>query len=91
MLIFILSYSISRSILQRHAPTASCLQPLDLFHQRIHQFFLRYFTQHLAFSVYQALAIPAGDSHIGRSSFFLGTVDAYLASPQGRRFREVEE
>lgn len=29
--------------------------------------------------------------HIGRSSFFLGTVDAYLASPQGRRFREVEE
>ena len=29
--------------------------------------------------------------HIGRSSFFLGTVPAYLASPQGRRFREVEE
>ena len=29
--------------------------------------------------------------HIGRSSFFLGTVDASLASPQGRRFREVEE
>ena len=29
--------------------------------------------------------------HIGRSSFFLGTVDDYLASPQGRRFREVEE
>lgn len=28
--------------------------------------------------------------HIGRSSFFLGTVDDYLASPQGRRFREVE-
>lgn len=29
--------------------------------------------------------------HIGRSSFFLGTVQDYLASPQGRRFREVEE
>ena len=29
--------------------------------------------------------------HIGRSSLFLGAVDAYLASPQGRRFREVEE
>ena len=29
--------------------------------------------------------------HIGRSSYFLGTVKDYLASPQGRRFREVEE
>lgn len=29
--------------------------------------------------------------HIGRSSFFLGTVNDYLASPQGRRFREVAE
>lgn len=29
--------------------------------------------------------------HIGRSSFFLGTAEEYLASPQGRRFREVEE
>jgi zinc transport system ATP-binding protein len=28
--------------------------------------------------------------HIGRSSLFLGTVADYLASPQGRRFREVE-
>ena len=29
--------------------------------------------------------------HIGHSSYFLGTVKDYLASPQGRRFREVEE
>ena len=29
--------------------------------------------------------------HIGRSSVFSGTVAEYLASPQGRRFREVEE
>ena len=29
--------------------------------------------------------------HIGRSSFFLGTVSDYLASPQGRRLREVAE
>lgn len=29
--------------------------------------------------------------HIGRSSYFLGTVKDYLASPQGRRFQEVEE
>ena len=29
--------------------------------------------------------------HIGRSSYFLGTVKDYLASPQGRRFLEVEE
>ena len=28
--------------------------------------------------------------HIGRSSVFSGTVAEYLASPQGRRFREVE-
>ena len=28
--------------------------------------------------------------HIGRSSIFSGTVAEYLASPQGRRFREVE-
>ena len=28
--------------------------------------------------------------HIGRSSCFCGTVAEYLASPQGRRFREVE-
>ncbi|WP_295587115.1 metal ABC transporter ATP-binding protein [uncultured Oscillibacter sp.] len=28
--------------------------------------------------------------HIGRSSYFLGSVSEYLASPQGRRFREVE-
>ena len=28
--------------------------------------------------------------HIGRSSVFLGTVADYLASPQGRRFREAE-
>lgn len=28
--------------------------------------------------------------HIGRSSVFAGTVAEYLASPQGRRFREVE-
>lgn len=28
--------------------------------------------------------------HIGRSSLFLGTVPEYLASPQGRRFREAE-
>ena len=28
--------------------------------------------------------------HIGRSSVFSGTVAGYLASPQGRRFREVE-
>lgn len=28
--------------------------------------------------------------HIGRSSFFLGSADEYLASPQGRRFREAE-
>ena len=29
--------------------------------------------------------------HIGHSSYFLGTVKDYLASPQGRRFREGEE
>ena len=28
--------------------------------------------------------------HIGRSSYFCGSVAEYLASPQGRRFREVE-
>ncbi len=28
--------------------------------------------------------------HIGRDSVFLGTVEGYLASPQGRRFREEE-
>ena len=28
--------------------------------------------------------------HIGRSGLFCGSVEAYLASPQGRRFREVE-
>ena len=28
--------------------------------------------------------------HIGRSSFFLGSADEYLASPQGKRFREAE-
>ncbi len=28
--------------------------------------------------------------HIGRSSLFLGTAAEYLASPQGRRFREAE-
>ena len=28
--------------------------------------------------------------HIGRSSFFLGSADEYLASPQGRRFREAK-
>ena len=28
--------------------------------------------------------------HIGRSSYFCGTVAEYLASPQGQRFREVE-
>ena len=28
--------------------------------------------------------------HIGRSSVFLGTTEEYLASPQGRRFREVD-
>ena len=29
--------------------------------------------------------------HIGRSSYFCGSVAEYLASPQGRRFQEVEE
>ena len=28
--------------------------------------------------------------HIGRSSFFLGSAEEYLASPQGKRFREAE-
>jgi len=28
--------------------------------------------------------------HIGRSSLFLGSVEDYLASPQGKRFREVD-
>lgn len=28
--------------------------------------------------------------HIGRSSLFCGTVEEYLVSPQGQRFREVE-
>ena len=28
--------------------------------------------------------------HIGRNSFFLGSADEYLASPQGRRFQEAE-
>lgn len=28
--------------------------------------------------------------HIGRASLFYGTVEDYLASPQGRRFREAE-
>ncbi len=29
--------------------------------------------------------------HIGRSSFYLGSAADYLASPQGRRFREADE
>ena len=28
--------------------------------------------------------------HIGRGAFFYGTAAEYLASPQGRRFREAE-
>lgn len=28
--------------------------------------------------------------HIGRGSFFYGTAEAYLRSPQGRRFQEAE-
>ena len=28
--------------------------------------------------------------HIGHDSVFLGTAEEYLASPQGRRFREEE-